>query len=751
MANRPRLSVLDKLLTSTGFATIGKVVRDSILALGTTEEAPQDKFTVFEYRHVHRDDWRNLCAAARRWLNRLRHIVWRSSSVEDDSSSPSVEGFVHAPLRKEPELRLRTYPYMIFPISPGKMIWDYFIMLLVAYNAVELPYSIAFDYVPCNEDSLPIEDGSRPKMCPNSSFTVLMILTDVMFWVDVVLSFRTGVIDSRQVIHMQPKFAALHYVRTWLVVDVISSFPFEAIVFAMTTQGTTATFMLARLFKLPRLMRTARIIKKFHQLSKTTAFQLSYVLFCTFTLAHWAACGFFFLARWEIDNIGANEFTGGLTWIEVPAGSNDPPRAYIDADANTRYAAALYWAVTTMSTTGYGDILPMTNLERSYALVVMLIGVVVSALVFGVLGQIITDAFDSIANGAQSQNQVLASVKELAADMRLEPALVRRLQNTVKLQFHRHGGIHLGAMLNTPEVSRSIREDVLMHVYGSQLQECEAFRDCSVPWLRALVQVLEPVVLLEADAVFLAAELPSHLHLLTSGTVLLHRGHEAVVTQNDSRLLVGPVVLDLFATVQDQPHQYSVTARTNCDLLVAQGEVLRGLLRIFKADAAVLSRFALQCHSARLALLGVSPLRRPKTAFVGIPEHRQVSSVGGPRHVWSQSDSGAPHSRGALGIAAGAASLRAAPPSDHASGHGSHADPDSVVAFMSPPHVPGSGGGSVAHGTRLTAWGGQSSRVDEAAHMQDEGMAALMDRMDDLARLQDELCEQVVGLSLQMS
>lgn len=71
-----------------------------------------------------------------------------------------------------------------------------------------------------------------------------------------------------------------------------------------------------------------------------------------------------------------------------------------------RYSASLYWAVTTMSTTGYGDILPLTNLERSYALVVMLVGVVVSALVFGVLGQIITDAFDGLASGKQSQNQV---------------------------------------------------------------------------------------------------------------------------------------------------------------------------------------------------------------------------------------------------------------------------------------------------------------------------------------------------------
>ena len=68
----------------------------------------------------------------------------------------------------------------------------------------------------------------------------------------------------------------------------------------MSTQGTSATFMLARLFKLPRLMRTARILKNFHHLSKTTAFKLLYMLFCTFTLAHWAACGFFFLALWEV-------------------------------------------------------------------------------------------------------------------------------------------------------------------------------------------------------------------------------------------------------------------------------------------------------------------------------------------------------------------------------------------------------------------------------------------------------------------
>lgn len=66
--------------------------------------------------------------------------------------------------------------------------------------------------------------------------------------------------------------------------------------------------------------------------------------------------------------------------------------------------------------------------------------------------------------------QLLAAVKEFATDMRLDPALARRAQETIQLQFHRNGGTHLSTLLNTPEVSRNIREDVLMYVYGPALQ-----------------------------------------------------------------------------------------------------------------------------------------------------------------------------------------------------------------------------------------------------------------------------------------
>lgn len=42
-----------------------------------------------------------------------------------------------------------------------------------------------------------------------------------------------------------------------------------------------------------------------------------------------------------------------------------------------RYIASLYWTFTTISTTGYGDIVPTTIAERSYSMGAMLLGLTV--------------------------------------------------------------------------------------------------------------------------------------------------------------------------------------------------------------------------------------------------------------------------------------------------------------------------------------------------------------------------------------
>lgn len=51
--------------------------------------------------------------------------------------------------------------------------------------------------------------------------------------------------------------------------------------------------------------------------------------------------------------------------------------------AVTRYIVSMYWTVMTLSSVGYGDVLPRTHLEQGYAILVMVTGCCMFA--FGVV------------------------------------------------------------------------------------------------------------------------------------------------------------------------------------------------------------------------------------------------------------------------------------------------------------------------------------------------------------------------------
>ena len=46
----------------------------------------------------------------------------------------------------------------------------------------------------------------------------------------------------------------------------------------------------------------------------------------------------------------------------------------LGSDLSLQYLTAFYWAVTTLTTIGYGDIVPITKSEKIYCIFVMLLG-----------------------------------------------------------------------------------------------------------------------------------------------------------------------------------------------------------------------------------------------------------------------------------------------------------------------------------------------------------------------------------------
>jgi hypothetical protein len=77
-------------------------------------------------------------------------------------------------------------------------------------------------------------------------------------------------------------------------------------------------------------------------------------------IANLCACGFYLLQELEI-----NTFDVQTTWITKLNLSN--------SEWYEHYLAALYWAVITMITVGYGDISAVTTIERIYIIFITFI------------------------------------------------------------------------------------------------------------------------------------------------------------------------------------------------------------------------------------------------------------------------------------------------------------------------------------------------------------------------------------------
>ncbi len=129
--------------------------------------------------------------------------------------------------------------------------------------------------------------------------------------------------------------------------------------------------------KLFRLLRIGRIFKKLDAVfGAANISRIIKLLVIWLMLTHWLGCLFWWVGA-VFEDPNGNQYTG-VPWVV-----NSAHLSLLGADLRTQYTSAIYWALTTITTTGYGDIVPTTNTERGYAMGVMLFGAVFYAFIFG--------------------------------------------------------------------------------------------------------------------------------------------------------------------------------------------------------------------------------------------------------------------------------------------------------------------------------------------------------------------------------
>lgn len=136
--------------------------------------------------------------------------------------------------------------------------WDLTMLLLMVGNLIIIPVGITF-----------FKDEHTPP------WIVFNVVSDTFFLMDLVLNFRTGIVreDNTEII-LDPHKIKIKYLKTWFVVDFISSIPVDYIFLIVETRINSDFYKTARalrivrftkILSLLRLLRLSRLIRYIHQ------------------------------------------------------------------------------------------------------------------------------------------------------------------------------------------------------------------------------------------------------------------------------------------------------------------------------------------------------------------------------------------------------------------------------------------------------------------------------------------------------
>ena len=132
---------------------------------------------------------------------------------------------------------------LVNPDSLFGKIWTLIMMALLLYTAIIMPFKVSF-----------YDDTTMGWMLFDT-------LVDFIFLGDVIINLNTPYFNSMNKLVTNRKMIFLHYLFTWLLIDLTSSLPIELIQSLLLHCEIKSHHSLLKLARLPRIYRLIRITR----------------------------------------------------------------------------------------------------------------------------------------------------------------------------------------------------------------------------------------------------------------------------------------------------------------------------------------------------------------------------------------------------------------------------------------------------------------------------------------------------------
>lgn len=384
--------------------------------------------------------------------------------------------------------------FMLPPEGELRVVWDLLMLVCVGYVSLVLPYRLAFDVQP--------EKGTW--------IWFLEATIDGSFLCDVALNFRTGYYDGDGTLVMDGPRVAAHYLRSWFVLDVVSSVPLDAL-FGKAFSHLNA----AKLLKIGKIMKVIKLLRlsKFNSRSTTLMDILDEFFMSKSALVVASTARMALSCLLLCHLLACFMVLSGPGFLRNYPGHDDrAPASKWGIEA--RYLTAMYFAMSTMTTVGYGDVIPDSSSERLYAMFAMCVGGGFYGYVVGVMARLVAvrDAND------QATSERLCAVHAWLAHYAFPLDLHRRVRRHFKRSFSERTALDERRILGG--LDDDLREEVLHHLVPGPIRRCYLLATMDPGIVLALSSALRPTAANADEVVARQGDAGNAMYVLAGGACI---------------------------------------------------------------------------------------------------------------------------------------------------------------------------------------------------------------------------------------
>ncbi|MDC7232994.1 MAG: ion transporter, partial [Spirochaetales bacterium] len=369
---------------------------------------------------------------------------------------------------------------IINPDTRKKIIWDVFILLLTILMTLVIPLVTVF-HIPLH-----------------GWFLIFDFLVTVILILDIFIESHTAYSEQRELI-TDRESVFKHYARKAMAIDLIAAFPFFMILTISTNPVIVQIAYFCNLFRLVKLFRTTRTISRIRNSKRLNPsfIRMALLIFWILVAAHLISCAW--MAIWE------------------------DPAALNPINAESPYLRSFYWTVTTLTTIGYGDISPSTNLETIFVIIVELIGA-------GMYGFIIGNIANIIANIDIAKSQYQEKMEKVSTFLRYKkiPAdLKDKISDYYDYLWESRRGYDESSILS--DLPKPLQTSVSLFLNREIIQKVPIFQGASEEFIKEIILNLEPVVFTPGDYVVIKGEIGYEMYFISRGSVDVVSEDESIV------------------------------------------------------------------------------------------------------------------------------------------------------------------------------------------------------------------------------